>query len=104
MSAEEDRIQLSHPDPDKEAPRISAEKYQAVRVAILTAVSENADGILFKDHADRVSQLLTPQALDNLGSVGWYTTLVKLDLEARGLIKRVPGSKPQSLLMAQRLI
>ena len=100
MGAGEERIQLSHPDPDKEAPRISAEKYQAVRAAILTAVSEDEGGILFKDLAERVSQLLSPQVLENLGSVGWYTTSVKLDLEARGLIKRVPGSKPQRLLIA----
>jgi hypothetical protein len=29
------------------------------------------------------------------GSVLWYYTTVKLDLEARGEIRRVPGSKPQ---------
>jgi hypothetical protein len=100
VSPKEERIQLLHPDPDRKAPRVSAEKYEAVREAILQAVSENADGILFKDLAGRVSQLLTSQALDNLGSVGWYTTTVKLDLEARGLIQRVPGSKPQCLQKA----
>jgi hypothetical protein len=29
------------------------------------------------------------------GSVMWYVTTVKLDLEARGNIKRVPNSRPQ---------
>ena len=29
------------------------------------------------------------------GSVTWYVTTVKLDLEARGEIKRVPNSRPQ---------
>jgi len=29
------------------------------------------------------------------GSVLWYYTTVKLDVEARGEIRRVPGSKPQ---------
>ncbi len=29
------------------------------------------------------------------GSVMWYYTTVKLDLEARGEIRRVPGSRPQ---------
>lgn len=35
--------------------------------------------------------------LDNKfeGSVMWYVTTVKLDLEARGEIKRVPNSRPQ---------
>ncbi len=30
--------------------------------------------------------------------VAWYTVTVKLDLEARGLIKRLPGSGPQRLV------
>jgi len=29
------------------------------------------------------------------GSVTWYVTTVKLDLEARGVVKRVPHSRPQ---------
>jgi hypothetical protein len=29
------------------------------------------------------------------GSVTWYVTTVKLDLEARGQIKRVTNSRPQ---------
>jgi hypothetical protein len=35
------------------------------------------------------------------GAVGWYTTTVKLDLEARGVIQRIPKSSPQRLRMAQ---
>jgi hypothetical protein len=31
------------------------------------------------------------------GSIGWYTTIVKLDLEARRLIERIPDKKPQHL-------
>jgi hypothetical protein len=29
------------------------------------------------------------------GSVSWYVTAVKLDLGARGEVKRVPHSRPQ---------
>ena len=29
------------------------------------------------------------------GSVTWYVTTVKLDMEARGEVKRVPNSRPQ---------
>jgi Family of unknown function (DUF6958) len=39
--------------------------------------------------------------LATLGSVGWYTTSVNLDLEARGLIERVPGAQPQRLRRVQ---
>lgn len=44
-----------------------------------------------------IRELLPSDALENLGSVSWYTTTVKLDLEARGELERVPGSRPQRL-------
>jgi hypothetical protein len=34
------------------------------------------------------------------GSVSWYVTTVKLDLETRGVVERVPGQKPQRLRLA----
>jgi hypothetical protein len=34
------------------------------------------------------------------GSVTWYVTTVKLDLEARGQLKRVPNSRPQLVKLA----
>jgi hypothetical protein len=34
------------------------------------------------------------------GSVMWYVTTVKLDMEARGEIKRVPKSRPQLVKLA----
>ena len=38
-----------------------------------------------------------PETMLTLSSVGWYATTVKLDLEARGLIERVPDARPQRL-------
>jgi hypothetical protein len=34
------------------------------------------------------------------GSVTWYVTTVKLDMEARGEIKRVTNSRPQLVKLA----
>lgn len=31
------------------------------------------------------------------GSVAWYVEVVKLDLEARKMIERVPGTRPQQI-------
>lgn len=96
MAAEE-RIQLMHPDPDKEAPRIIKSKYDMVRDAILRIVPREENGVPFQDLADLVAEQLTPESRDYLGSIGWYATTVKLDLEARGLVERVPGKSPQHL-------
>jgi hypothetical protein len=58
-------------------------------------VPKRADGIPFGELPGRVRDLLGAEALENLGSVTWYTVTVKLDLEARGEIERVPRSRPQ---------
>jgi hypothetical protein len=98
MKSQEEKIQLLHPDPGKEAPRIDVWKYELVKTAILDTVPQNEEGVPFKTLADRVAEQLSAEELEDLGSVGWYTTTVKLDLEARGLLKRVPGSKLQYLI------
>ena len=67
--------------------------YDPVRTAILHAVRE-IDGIRFGDLSDAVGARTSPDLWQN-SKVGWYTTSVKLDLEARGLIERY-GS-PQRL-------
>jgi hypothetical protein len=97
MKNQDGKIQLLHPDPGKEAPRIDVWKYELVKKAILDLVPQNDEGVPFKTLSDRVAEQLQAEELKALGSVGWYTTTVKLDLEARGLIERVHGSKPQHL-------
>ncbi len=97
MSPPEDKVQCLHPDPDKAMPRISRKKYDLVMQAILQAVSMEGDGIFFRDLAGQVGKLIPAPDLETLGSVSWYTTTIKLDLEARGLIERIPGSHPQRI-------
>ncbi len=91
------RVQTKHPERGKSGPRIERVKYDAFSRAILKAVPRTKQGIPFGELARRVSPLL-PRAVRNaVGSVSWYTTTIKLDLEARGRIERVPGSSPQRL-------
>ncbi len=97
----EQRVQLQHPDPSKDAPRIDQAKYDAVRTALLQAIPADAEGVPFTGLAEEVAKLLPADSLAALGSVGWYTTAVKLDLEARGLIERVPGVQPQRVRRTQ---
>lgn len=98
MSRREDRVQTRHPDPTKSMPAIDGWKYEAVRKAILKAVPRSGEGLAFKELPGRVREQLSADALEKLGSVSWYTTTVKLDLEARRELKRVQGSRPQRLL------
>lgn len=91
------RVMTRHPDPAKSGARIEKDKYEALRKAILRAVPPGKAGIPFKELPRRVAALLPPGAKARLGSVSWYTVTVKLDLEARGFLERVPGETPQRL-------
>lgn len=55
--------------------------------------------LLFKDLAAQAKARLLAEFN---GAINWWTTTVKLDLEARGVIERVPGSSPQQLRLRHR--
>ena len=94
----EAKVLCRTPTPGKKPVRIDKWKYDTVRRAILKVVPVEGDGLLFKDLARQVEGSLSTEELAGLGSVGWYTTTVKLDLEVRGDIRRVAGAAPQRLL------
>ena len=91
----EEKALCQTPTPGKKPTSISKWKYDLVRSAILASIPES--GIEFKRLARLVENQLTPEELDLLGSVSWYTTTVKLDMEVKVEIERVPGSNPQLL-------
>ena len=88
----EERIMTQHPE-GKQGVNISRAKYEAVREAILAALAEQ------EPQTFRGLQAAVEERLRGgfEGSIGWYYTTVKLDLEARGEIERVPGASPQEL-------
>ena len=91
------RVETLHPDPERKGTRISRATYDAVCNAILDALPDGETGLRFADLSEAVESRV-PQGLFENASVGWYTTTVKLDLEAKGLISRASGSRPQRLV------
>ena len=77
--------------------RVRKDMYDLFRGAILAVTPRTKKGVPFKDLARRVGERLKGHEFPAKGSVSWYTTTIKLDLEARGLIERVPGTTPQHL-------
>lgn len=98
MKKSDDRMLTLHSDPAKQVARILKTRYEAVRSAILKAVPRQAPGLAFSELAVAVCENLAPADLENLGSVGWHRTVVKLDLEARGKLRRLPHVSPQRLI------
>ncbi len=89
----DERVTMLNPNTGRPDKTIVRSIYDPVKRAILTAISE-IDGIRFSDLSDAVEDRTDP-ALWTKHKVGWYTTSVKLDLEARGLIERF--ASPQQL-------
>lgn len=89
---EDDRILTMHPS-GKQGVNILRDKYEFVKKYILTTI-EDAQEITFSDLGDKAVDDLS-KSFD--GKVLWYITTVKLDLEARNLIERIPGKSPQLL-------
>ena len=86
------RILTRHPE-GKQGVNIRREKYDAMKVAILRSVRSRGEAPL---------QVVREEVQNDLqgsfeGSVSWYLTTVKLDLEARGILERVPGKRPQRI-------
>ncbi|MEM9952673.1 MAG: hypothetical protein AAFV93_10895 [Chloroflexota bacterium] len=88
-----DKIMTLHPQ-GKTGVNIDKGKYDTVKDAIVNIIDTHGE-IGFADLTQEVGTTLT----EFDGSIGWYTTTVKLDLEARGIIERVPKSSPQQLRM-----
>jgi hypothetical protein len=74
---------------------IPAWKFDLLREAVLRVLEDGP--VAFKELKERVRPLISDDDLAQLGSLGWHLTSVKLELEVRGEIMRVPDLKPQHL-------
>ncbi len=92
----DEKILTKHPDPGKQGVSISRAKYDMIRETILDLLRTNGEMtfMTFTELVEAANERLEGK-FD--GSISWYVTSVKLDLEARGVIQRVPKSKPQRL-------
>lgn len=90
-----ERILTLHPA-GKQGVNIDRHKYDLIRQAIIASLQQRGEMPFGELEAAVAASLSEP--FD--GSSGWYTITVKLDLEARGLIERVPGRSPQLIRLA----
>ena len=76
-----EKVQLQHPE-GKHAVQMQKSKYESVKQAIIESIEENGP-TQFLDLIDLVKEKLP----DFDGSTAWHFESVKLDLEARKVIK-----------------
>jgi hypothetical protein len=92
------RIMTLHPETGKKGVNIRRDKYDVIRSSILDNM-QTYGTMTFRDLMDAVQTSLSGSFE---GSISWYVTTVKLDLEARGLIERIPGQSPQKIRLTMQ--
>ncbi len=91
----DEKIMTQHPA-GKQGVNIDRGKYETVKAAIIAALKAEGESTF-----TALSQTVERALQDNFdGSIPWYFTTVKLDLEARGLLERVPNSRPQRVRLS----
>ena len=97
---EEEKILTLHPEEGKQGVNISRSKYDMIRQAIRDAIRSQGT-ISFKGLVSLVEYNLRNRFE---GSIPWYVTTVKLDMEARGEIERIPGPGEQKIRLKKKKI
>ena len=88
----EEKLLTQHPE-GKQGVNISKAKYDVVRNAIMEAI--RSQGVItFRGLVSLVEFSLRNRFE---GSIPWYVTIVKLDMEARGEIERLPEDSEQKI-------
>ncbi len=97
MKKQEEKILTLHPA-GKKGTNISLAKYTTIKNAILELILKEGE-IAYADLSDRIEKDLQDSFE---GKVVWYVVSVKLDLEARGIIERIPKTSPHQLKMKNK--
>jgi hypothetical protein len=89
MSGSDEKLLTLHPDPQKKGVNINREKYEIIRSEILSLLRKDP---LPHGKLDNLVKSRLKKRFD--GSVSWYLETVKLDLEAREMIRRDNSVRP----------
>ena len=91
---EDNKILTLHPQ-GKKGVNISRKKYDTIKNYLLQKIEEHGE-ITYESLSDMANKDLS-KTFD--GSVTWYVVSVKLDLEARNIIERIPKTSPHKVRM-----
>jgi len=93
---EEEKILTLHPK-GKKGVNILKRRYDFIREYILNVILEEKE-ISYQELSDRAVAELK-DTFD--GKVVWYIVTIKLDLEARQIIERIPNTSPHKLRLVE---
>ncbi len=81
-----------HPE-GKKGVNIDLGKYNLIKETIINIVHSNGEISYQEMNKVAIEELMHKFS----GSIPWYVVTVKLDLEARGILERIPNTRPHRL-------
>ena len=90
------KVAMENPNSPDRPVRVDADKYQAMRDAILAVLPATSPGLTVAEAKQRLLPLLPAALFPGGTKAGWWLKGVQLDLEAKGLIVR-EATKPLRL-------
>ena len=90
------KIACRSPNSDKQV-AVYEWKFDAMREVLLKVVPSDESGVESSSLPAIVSKDLAKEYVDHLGNIAWLTETVRLEMEVRGELVRIEGSKPKRI-------
>lgn len=90
------KVAMENPNSPDRPVRVDADKYNAMRDAMLTVLPTTSPGLTVAETKARLLPLLPEALFPGGATAGWWLKGVQLDLEAKGVITR-ENTKPLRL-------
>ena len=88
----EDRIAIESITSPNHVQRVDRAKYTAMREAMMSVLPEVSPGLTVAEVKAALLPLLSQEHFPDGAKAGWWLKAVQLDLEAKGIVSRTPGS------------
>lgn len=82
-------------DGGKSMTNIPKWKFDVIRAALLVVLGQGP--VQSSALTEAIRPHISADALERIGKLGWHMMAVKLELEVRGEIRRLPGVKPLTM-------
>ncbi|UVC09374.1 hypothetical protein IHQ71_01730 [Rhizobium sp. TH2] len=92
MPDTDDKITIESITSPHHTERVNRAKYMAMREALMTILPGSPPGLTVVEAKDALLPHLSEEYFPGGDKAGWWLKAVQLDLEAKSIIKRGPGS------------
>ncbi|MGH6810732.1 MAG: DUF6958 family protein [Ensifer adhaerens] len=99
MATEREKIEIENIVSPGHVTRVDKIKYDAMKDALLTALSREQTALTVAEAKQKLLPLLPGDLFPDGAKAGWWLKAVQLDLEAKGVLRR-ENTKPLRLRLA----